>query len=68
MREVGDEDAFDELQVSYLTHRAWARLAGAGVHPASRPELPAQLRSVGETSLAADLEEALSQRAARAQS
>lgn len=68
MRDVGDEDAFDELQVSYLTHRAWARLACAGVHPASRPELPAQLRSVGETSLAADLEEALSQRAARAQS
>ena len=25
MRDIGDEHAFDELNVSYLTHRAWAR-------------------------------------------
>ena len=56
MRDIGDEHAFDELNVSYLTHRAWARLANAGVHPASRPELPRQLRSLGEADLAADLE------------
>ena len=65
MRDIGDEDAFDELQVSYLTHRAWARLTGAGVYPASRPELPGQLRNIGETSLADDLDAALSERVVR---
>ena len=65
MRHIGDKDAFEDLQISYLTHRAWARLAGAGVHPASRPELPGQLRSIGESSLADDLDAALSERAVR---
>jgi predicted nucleotidyltransferase len=63
MRAIGDENAFDELQVSYLTHRAWARLTSVGVYPASRPELPGQLRSIGEGSLADDLDVALSERA-----
>ena len=65
MRAIGDENAFDELQVSYLTHRAWARLTSAGVYPASRPELPGQLRNIGESSLADDLDAALSERAVR---
>ena len=65
MRDIGDENAFDELQVSYLTHRAWARLTSAGVYPASRPELSGQLRNIGESSLADDLDAALSERVAR---
>lgn len=62
MREVGDEDGFNELNVTYLSHRARARLATAGVHPASRPELPGQLRKVGEVDLADSLEAALATR------
>ena len=65
MRAIGDENAFDELQVSYLTHRAWARLTSVGVYPASRPELTGQLRNIGESSLADDLDAALSERAVR---
>ena len=62
MREVGDEDGFNELNVTYLSHRARARLATAGVHPASRPELPGQLRELGEVDLADSLEAALATR------
>ena len=62
MREVGDEDAFNELNVSYLSHRARAVLAAAGTFPASRPELPRQLRELGDTALAARLEAALAKR------
>ena len=62
MREVGDDDAFNELNVSYLSHHARAALATAGIHPASRPELPGQLREVGETELASRLEAALAKR------
>ena len=62
LHDIGDEEAARELTVSYLTHRSWARLAQAGVHPQSRPELPRQLRGVGEADLAATLEQALSER------
>ena len=62
LREVGDEDAFDDLNVSYLSHRARAVLAAAGIHPASRPELPGQLRDMGDADLAARLEAALAKR------
>ena len=64
MRSVGDEEAYRELATSYRTHLARAALAKAGVQPASRPELPSQLREIGETVLASDLERALSCRAA----
>ena len=62
MCEVGDEEACAELEISYRTHLARAALANAGVQPASRPELPSQLRDLGETALAIDLERALSNR------
>ena len=62
MLDVGDEDAVNEFNVVYLTHRARARLATAGVHPASRPELPGQLRELGDIDLAASLEAALAKR------
>ena len=62
MRTVGDVDAFNELNVSYLSHHARAALAAAGIHPASRPELPGQLREVGEAELASRLEAALAKR------
>lgn len=62
MRAIGDDDAVVELKVSHLTHLARAFLAEAGVYPASRPELPNQLRQVGEAELADKLEEALLKR------
>ena len=62
MRAVGDEGACKELEISYRTHLARAALAKAGMQPASRPELSSQLREVGETVLASDLERALSYR------
>lgn len=62
MRAIGDDEAFAELEVSYHTHRARASLAMAGVQPASRPELSGQLRGLGQTKLAVDLEGALSRR------
>lgn len=56
---AGDEDAANEQLLSFLTHLARARLAGHGVYPASRPELPQQLRAVGEDRLATALQEAI---------
>jgi len=64
--ELGDSDAAHDQLVSLLTHRAWASLLRHNVHPASRPELPHQLRSLGEHSLASLLERALKERAVRA--
>jgi HEPN domain-containing protein/predicted nucleotidyltransferase len=50
--ESGDEDAALDLALAMLTHRARAYLLRAGVYPASRPELPQQLRSIGVVQLA----------------
>lgn len=63
LREMGDADAALEQRVTLLTHRAWARLLRAGVHPASRPELPQQLNTIGEVELGTDLANALRVRA-----
>lgn len=62
MRAVGDQNALSDLNVAYQTHRARGSLAAAGIYPASRPELPGQLRSIGEMELAKDLERAMSTR------
>jgi hypothetical protein len=45
--ESGDADASQEQAVSYLTHLARAELLDRGIYPASRPELPSQLRAIG---------------------
>lgn len=66
LREIGDEDAYREHHLTWLTHRARARLTRAGVHPRSRPELPAQLRNLGDTDLSEPLDAALRQRLAAA--
>lgn len=60
--EVGDTEAAHEQLLSLLTHRAWAVLLRSGEHPASRPELPGQLRCIGESSLAEQLEASLKRR------
>lgn len=60
--EIGDRDAACEQRVSLLTHLAWARLLRAGIHPASRPELAQQLRSIGERLLANDIQSAINDR------
>ncbi len=57
---IGDQDAAIEQLLSALTHQAWAELLRAQVLPASRSELPQQLRSVQNHRLAAELEKALS--------
>ena len=62
MRELGDEVAAAELDVSYQTHCARALLSEAGVYPASRPELSGQLRSLGAIEQARSLTEALTAR------
>lgn len=56
MMEVGDLDAAHEQALSYLTHLARAELIKKRVYPASRPELPEQLRAVSSDSLAEPLE------------
>ncbi|MDQ6664275.1 MAG: hypothetical protein M3Z23_07760, partial [Acidobacteriota bacterium] len=50
--ESGDVDASREQAVSYLTHLARADLLDRGVYPASRPELPSQLRAIGSFRIA----------------
>jgi hypothetical protein len=56
VREVGDYEAAYEQAVSYLTHLARAELIKRSVYPASRPELPGQLRAIERDALAAGLE------------
>jgi hypothetical protein len=62
MIEVGDFDAALDQVVGMLTHRSRAALIRARIYPASRPELPDQLRGIGEHALALSLEIALQQR------
>ena len=47
MLELGDSDAAEEQALSYATHLARAELLKRKVYPASRPELPVQLRQIG---------------------
>ena len=54
--EIGDLDAALEQAISYLTHLAWAELLEAGIFPASRRELPSQLRAVDSHRIADSLE------------
>ena len=58
---VGDTDAAYEHALTYLTHLARVALVERGVYPASRPELPGQLREAleGELPVATWLERLL---------
>ncbi len=58
---VGDTDAAYEHALSYMTHLARVALVERGVYPASRPELPGQLREAlaGEPPVAIWLERLL---------
>jgi predicted nucleotidyltransferase len=56
--DMGDLDAAQEETRFALSHMARARLFSAHVFPLSRPELPGQLRELGDPGLAAALEEA----------
>lgn len=64
---IGDIDAALEQYVTYLTHRARIELVRNDVYPASRPELPEQLRQVGAHSLAQNLNQALRRRHLRSE-
>ena len=57
--EIGDVDAAHEQAISYLTHLAWAELLEGGIFPASRRELPSQLRAIDSQVLADSLESLL---------
>ena len=59
---IGDEDAAQEQYITMLTQIARACLIRSDTYPASRPELPDQLKSVGEHELASQLEKALQTR------
>ena len=60
--ELGDRNAAQEQAVSYLTHLARAELLRKRVYPASRPELPKQLRAKGSLAIAKSLERLLDRR------
>ena len=62
MLAVGDHDAAAELEISMLTHLARAALSEAGVFPYSRPELPGQLRDIGDHALADRFDRAVRRR------
>lgn len=62
LRDAGDQEAAAEQRIAWLTHDARARLIRAGIHPASRPELAAQLRRIGAHTHADALESALADR------
>lgn len=57
--QLGDVHAAEEQAVSYATHLARAELLKRNVYPASRPELPTQLRKVGFYEAADCLEQLL---------
>jgi hypothetical protein len=65
MVELGDFDAAQEQALSYVTHLARAELLEKGQHPASRPELPEQLRAIGFDEMAALLERLIGDATAR---
>ena len=46
MQEIGDESAADDLILASLTQLVRERLIRHGIFPASRPELPDQLRAI----------------------
>jgi hypothetical protein len=50
--ETGDDDALAEQALTFFTHLARMALIEQGVFPASRPELSAQLREIGNDELA----------------
>jgi hypothetical protein len=62
LSEMGDEDAAQEQRLVALTQEARAKLIKQQVYPASRPELPSQLRAISQTELAQNLEAALRDR------
>ena len=59
---MGDFEAALEQVTGMLTHWARASLLQAHVYPASRPELPMQLRRIGQHRLAESLERTLRRR------
>lgn len=63
--EIGDAEAAADLQLSMLTFLSRAALSKAGVFAKSRPELPEQLRGIGEGVLADRLIDALERRTER---
>ena len=64
MSAAGDTSAAAEFELSMLTHLGRAALSRAGVFPKSRPEMPDQLRGVGDKELADRLSDALADRSA----
>ncbi|MEK7698868.1 MAG: hypothetical protein AAB332_00545 [Planctomycetota bacterium] len=62
LEKIGDEDAINEQLTTLLTQLGRANLIRSGIFPASRPELPDQLRGIGKTKIANRLSKLLSMR------
>lgn len=62
LEKIGDRPAAAEMRLSYLTLKARAKLSELQIFPTSRPELPQQLREIGEGVLADALEDAIRER------
>lgn len=65
MTDFGDTDAAADLELSMLTCLGRAALSEANVFPKSRPEIPYQLREIGERELADRLVSAIERRTKR---
>ena len=59
---IGDAIAANEVDLARVTFLARAVLSEAGIFPASRPELPEQLRDIDEHELATELDESMARR------
>ncbi len=62
LRLLGDLESAAEQHIAWLTHDARVHLIRSGVFPASRPELPGQLRQIGAYAEADELDAALADR------
>lgn len=62
LRDIGDESAAAEMQLTMLTQLARAALCDARTFPKSRPEIVGQLYEIGEKDLARRLQCALDER------
>jgi len=62
LRLVGDLESAAEQHMAWLTHDARVRLIQSGIYPASRPELPGQLRQIGASAEADEMDAALADR------
>jgi len=62
LEKIGDEEAIEEQQLTMFTQLARVHLINSGIFPISRPELPMQLKSVGEEKISNKLSKLIAKR------